>query len=181
MLITSNSMRKEWREKLKIAGRKAWRNGKTRKKFIRAVRNFSKTPEYREKVDIAVTKWWQEHPHIKKEYSRKLKNFFIKHPQAFAKKFENSKNNPFSPHIKTKLGEVRSQGEKAIADYLASNNIKAYYEAKPLLLDGHICVPDFYLPKIKTYIEYYGGYPGSWKKKVLKNFFIRNITSELSQ
>jgi len=36
-----------------------------------------------------------------------------------------------------------------------------------------LCVPDFYLPKYNThnmtYIEFYGGYPKAWKKKVLKN------------
>jgi hypothetical protein len=38
-----------------------------------------------------------------------------------------------------------------------------------LFLGGYLCTPDFQLTKSKIYIEFYGGYPGSWKKKVVKN------------
>ena len=34
---------------------------------------------------------------------------------------------------------------------------------------GNICTPDFFLPKFNIFIEFYGGHPAAWKKKVLKN------------
>jgi hypothetical protein len=80
------------------------------------------------------------------------------------------------PHLKTKQGFlVRSKGEQKIANFLYDNKIKSFYEGKTLMFEkeGQICVPDFYLPKSKThkatYIEFYGGYPAAWKKKVMKD------------
>ena len=64
---------------------------------------------------------------------------------------------------------MRSKGEKKIADFLTKHRIKWSYESHPLFLDGWICVPDFYLPKYKLHIEYYGGHPKSLKKKIIKN------------
>ena len=34
---------------------------------------------------------------------------------------------------------------------------------------GNICTPDFYIPSWNIFVEFYGGYPLAWKKKVLKN------------
>lgn len=161
--------------------RKAWSNklierfkdNKIRKKVSNSLKRYFKknprTADISRKIDRAVTRWWNEHPGIKEERARKLKTFFIRHPEEFKKKFMNGNNNPFKLHINTALGLVRSKGEKIIADYLTINKIKAEYETKTLMLDGHVCVPDFYLPKYRTYIEFYGGYPEAWKKKVMKN------------
>jgi hypothetical protein len=159
---------KEYREKQSKISRERYSNPKEIEK-ARKLWTMQKKEKLRKKIDIAVTKWWKEHPHVRKKYSDRLKNYFIKNPKDFADKFYNGKNNPFCPHIKTKLGLVRSKGEKQIADFLVKNKIKAEYEAKTLMLDGYICVPDFYLEKYNTYIEFYGGYPGSRTKKVLKN------------
>lgn len=178
MTITKKWLRamksKKYREKLSKINKKKWENPKYRKRLSRIMKKSYKNLKLRKKIDKAVTKWWKEHPNIKKQKSQELKDFFLKHPDDFKSKFMNGKNNPFKPHIQTKLNvKVRSKGEQQIADFLNQNKIKAQYESKTLLLDGYICVPDFYLPKQKackeTHIEFYGGHPGSYKKKLIKN------------
>jgi hypothetical protein len=52
--------------------------------------------------------------------------------------------------------EVRSLGEKAIADYFERNNIRYVYEQTPLFLNFRISSPDFYLPDYDVYVEYWG-------------------------
>jgi hypothetical protein len=103
--------------------------------------------------------------------SIKAKNLFIKHPEKF-RKFLKYGNNPASPRFRTKQGfKVRSRGEQEIANFLFKNKINSQYESKTLIFkeEGQICVPDFWLPQYKIYIEFYGGFPKSWKKKVMKN------------
>ncbi len=143
-----------------------------RKKISKIIKeNYRKNPELIAKVDRAVTQWWEEHPNIRKERSEEMRNLFIKNPDKF-KGFMKFGNNSADTIFKTKQKfNVRSRGEQQIADFLWRNKIKAFYEAKPLTFEkeGQICVPDFWLPKYKTYIEYYGGHPKSWKKKVMKN------------
>ena len=118
-----------------------------------------------------MTRWWHEHPNIRKERSIKAKKFFMEHPDKF-KNFMKHGSNSNKLHLKTKQGFlVRSKGEKKIANFIFENKIKSSYENKTLIFEkeGQVCIPDFYLPKYKTYIEFYGGYPGAWKKKVMKN------------
>jgi len=48
------------------------------------------------------------------------------------------------------------------------------YESFSLIIEkppfkGNICTPNFYIPQWNIFIEFYGGYPAAWKKKVLKN------------
>ena len=106
---------------------------------------------------------------MRKKQVEKAMNYFHKNPKAYEKFLEAGKN-PLKKHLKTKQGSlVRSKGERKIADFLYENGIPAEYESKTFFLDGHFCTPDFYLPEHKVYIEFYGGYPGSWKKKVIKN------------
>ena len=134
-------------------------------------KQYQERPELITEIDRTVTKWWREHPHIKKERSETLKKLFIEHPDKF-KKFLKYGSNPILPHFKTKQKFlVRSRGEQTIANFLHDNNLVAQYESKTLIFkeEGQICVPDFYLPKYKMYIEFYGGHPKSWKKKVMKN------------
>ncbi len=50
---------------------------------------------------------------------------------------------------------VRSRAEKIIDDWLYENDVKHEYE-RTLFLDDKEYLPDFYLPKQKVYIEYYG-------------------------
>ena len=150
--------------------RKAYKSRKLRKKISEAMKKKWQDKDFARLIDKKVTEWWHNHPNVRKERSEKVKQFFLTHQEAFKSSFMNGKGNLFKPKYKTPQGfKVRSKCERQIAVFLHQNNIKCEYESKVLNLEGHICVPDFYLPKYKTYIEYYGGFPGSWKKKVLKN------------
>ena len=165
------------RKKLSLAMKKRYARASERKRTSIQVKRYfnehplSKNPEVIQKIDRAVTKWWKEHPNIRKERSEAIKNLFITNPERF-KKFMRYGNNSFIPKFKTKQNFlVRSHGEKQIADFLFDNKINALYEQKVLIFkqEGQICVPDFYLPEYNTYIEFYGGFPSAWKKKVMKN------------
>ncbi len=55
---------------------------------------------------------------------------------------------------------VKSKGEKYIADYFYSQNIRYQYEKEALshgiIFSKHISNPDFYLPEHDIYVEYWG-------------------------
>jgi hypothetical protein len=51
---------------------------------------------------------------------------------------------------------VQSGGEKAIADWLARNNIAYRYDDRLRILEGRQVRPDFYLPELDIYVEYWG-------------------------
>jgi len=138
-------------------------------------KRYKENPNIINKIDKAVTSWWREHPNIRKERSETLKKLFIKNPSKFSNFMKYGKN-PNQLRLRTKKGFlVRSKGEQTIANFLHDNNIQNSYESKTLIFksEGQICVPDFYLPKYNThnmtYIEFYGGHPKAWKKKVMKN------------
>ncbi len=134
-------------------------------------KQYQERPELIKEIDRKITEWWKEHPHIRKERSEDVKKFFIKNPDKFEKFLKYGKNSSV-PHLKTKQGFiVGSYGEQKIANFLFDNRIKSAYEGKILIFkkEGQICTPDFWLPKFKVYIEFYGGHPKSWKKKVMKN------------
>jgi len=157
------------KKKLKLSNIHTYKNKNLRKKVGNAVRKAFLNEDIRKKIDKAVTLYYREHKEARKERAERVTSYFKKNPKAF-EKFLKAGKNPLKKHLKTKSGFlVRSKGEKAIADWLFSHNIKAYYESQTLFLEGYLCTPDFWLPKQKTYIEFYGGYPGSWKKKVIKN------------
>ena len=149
--------------------RKAYKNPSYHKKLSIFRKNFYRNIEKRNEIDKIITAWWREHPNLKEEYRKRAKAYFIKNPDKF-KKFLKAGKNASVLKYRTKQGFiVRSRGEKAIADFLFKNKIKALYESHTLIRDGQLCTPDFYLIKYKTFIEFYGGHPGSWKKKVMKN------------
>jgi hypothetical protein len=53
--------------------------------------------------------------------------------------------------------QVKSIGEKTIADYLCGKGIRYYYESPAYTLDRQfISKPDFYLPDYDVYLEYWG-------------------------
>ena len=65
---------------------------------------------------------------------------------------ENKISNP--KHI-----NLRSEGERRIANFLEDNSIKYQYEPALLINSEQkprIWYPDFYLPEFATYIEYFG-------------------------
>ena len=55
---------------------------------------------------------------------------------------------------------LKSEGERRIADFLESNSIKYHYEPGLLITPEYekprIWYPDFYLPEFGAYIEYFG-------------------------
>ena len=55
---------------------------------------------------------------------------------------------------------LKSEGERRIADFLESNSIKYHYEPGLLITPEEekprIWYPDFYLPELGAYIEYFG-------------------------
>ena len=160
------------RKKLSISMKKYFSNPIIKKKLSRKQKKYwQEHPEIIKKIDRTITKWWKEHPHLKKKMSIEAKKLFMKNPSKFSK-FLKYGNNPSVPQFKTKQGFlVRSRGEQEIADFLFAHKIKSAYEGKTLIFkqEGQICIPDFWLPTFKIYIEFYGGYPKAWKKKVMKN------------
>ena len=164
---------KKWtlkvRKKIKASSIKTWSDKKLRKRHSLLKKKQYKLYDLEKKIDRTLTNWWKEHPNIKKEYSERMKKYYAKNPALFEKFMSGGRN--FSKLLhRTKFGyKVRSKSEKKVADYLFDNKINALYESKVLRLDGWLCVPDFYIPSFKVYIEYYGGYPGTYKKKVVKN------------
>lgn len=167
------------KERIRLKLQNFYKDPKARKRISMIKRLQYKTnPELRKKIDKIITGWWKDNPNIRKERSKKIKQFFIKNPKAFREFLKHGKN-PLKRHIRTKQGFlVRSNGEKQIADFLYRNKIKSSYEAIDLPIikepfNGNICNPDFYLPEYKIFIEFYGGYPKAWKKKVLKNKIYR--------
>lgn len=163
---------KATKEKQSKAGFKRYSNPEARKRMSEIkLKQYRDNPKLIQKIDRVITAWWKEHQHVRKQRSEQVKQFFIKHPEKF-KKFLSYGKNSSHIHLKTKQGYmVRSKGEKTIADFLHNNKIKSSYEQYTLLFpkEGQLCTPDFHLPKYKCFIEYYGGHPKSWKKKVMKN------------
>ncbi len=61
------------------------------------------------------------------------------------------------PSVTLKGEKVKSKAEKRISDYLYQNGIKYKYEKPVRVWFGtKKLYPDFYLPKYKVYIEYFG-------------------------
>ncbi len=56
--------------------------------------------------------------------------------------------------------QVRSKGEKIIADYLTYHGVAYYYEAQAMsnnwIFSHKISKPDFYLPQYNLFVEYWG-------------------------
>ncbi len=72
-----------------------------------------------------------------------------------------SHGNEYGVPSKTVKGEiVKSRGEKQIADYLYSHGIKHVYEDQAKTtgsaITNRISKPDFYLPDLGVYVEYWG-------------------------
>ncbi|MCC5807309.1 MAG: HEAT repeat domain-containing protein [Opitutales bacterium] len=63
---------------------------------------------------------------------------------------------------------VQSDGERKIADWLSSHNIAYRYDERYRILNGHAIRPDFYLPELDVYIEYWGMDTADYKIGMLK-------------
>jgi hypothetical protein len=63
---------------------------------------------------------------------------------------------------------VQSDGERLIADWLAAHNLAYRYDERYRILSGHAVRPDFYLPELDLYIEYWGLDTADYKIGMLK-------------
>lgn len=63
---------------------------------------------------------------------------------------------------------VQSDGERLIADWLTAQNIAFRYDERFRILSGHAVRPDFYLPELDVYIEYWGMDTADYKIGMLK-------------
>jgi hypothetical protein len=63
---------------------------------------------------------------------------------------------------------VQSDGERRIADWLTSHGIAYRYDERFRILSGHAVRPDFYLPELDIYIEYWGMDTADYKIGMLK-------------
>jgi len=63
---------------------------------------------------------------------------------------------------------VQSDGERLIADWFAAHNIAFRYDERFRILSGHAVRPDFYLPELDVYVEYWGMDTADYKIGMLK-------------
>ncbi len=71
--------------------------------------------------------------------------------------------------IRTRDGTlVQSDGERRIADYLRAQHIAYRYDERFRIIDGYAIRPDFYLPELDVYIEYWGMDTADYKIGMLK-------------
>ena len=63
---------------------------------------------------------------------------------------------------------VQSEGERLIADWLADHQITFRYDERYRILSGYAVRPDFYLPELDLYIEYWGMDTADYKIGMLK-------------
>ena len=139
------------------------KNPKKREEYSNIQKKIHKMhPEYWEKMGETRKVYFEKHPEWGEMMSKIKKQFYKKHPEKLLKLIEAAKK-VIKPHIKTKQGFlVRSKGEKKIADYLYSHKIKFGYEDLLSFEEG-VVFPDFYLPKYKLYVEYYGQFRNKGK------------------
>jgi len=63
---------------------------------------------------------------------------------------------------------VQSQGERRIADWLTTHGITYRYDAKFRIIGEFQIRPDFYLPEVDVYIEYWGLSTPQYKMSMYK-------------
>lgn len=74
-----------------------------------------------------------------------------------------------SKTITAKAGTlVQSDGERLIADWLTAHHIAYRYDERYRILNGHAIRPDFYLPELDVYLEYWGMDTADYKIGMLK-------------
>jgi hypothetical protein len=71
--------------------------------------------------------------------------------------------------ITAKAGTVvQSDGERLVADWLAAHGIAYRYDERFRILSGYAVRPDFYLPELDLYVEYWGMDTADYKIGMLK-------------
>ena len=78
---------------------------------------------------------------------------------------------------------MKSKGEKQIADYFTSQNIRYIYEKEArrqgIIFSKHISNPDFYLPDHDVHVEYWGLVDADIKK--VKDNYIATMKWKMRQ
>ena len=71
--------------------------------------------------------------------------------------------------IVAKVGTlVQSHGERMLADWFSAHHIAYRYDERYRILSGHAVRPDFYLPELDVYVEYWGMDTADYKIGMLK-------------
>ncbi len=63
---------------------------------------------------------------------------------------------------------VQSDGERLIADWLTAHSVAFRYDERFRILSGHAVRPDFYLPELDVFIEYWGMDTADYRIGMLK-------------
>lgn len=63
---------------------------------------------------------------------------------------------------------VQSDGERLLAEWFSSHSIAYRYDERYRILNGHAIRPDFYLPELDVYVEYWGMDTADYKIGMLK-------------
>ena len=63
---------------------------------------------------------------------------------------------------------VQSHGERMLADWFSAHHIAYRYDERYRILSGHAVRPDFYLPELDVYVEYWGMDTAEYKIGMLK-------------
>ena len=63
---------------------------------------------------------------------------------------------------------VQSDGERMVADWFTAHHIAYRYDERFRILSGHAIRPDFYLPELDVYVEYWGMDTAEYKIGMLK-------------
>lgn len=106
------------------------------------------------KIAPRIPSWWMDVEHMG-EPKNQLQEFTV---ERFRSKFEIGA-------YRTKHGlKVRSRMEVIISDFLMDNGIVVQYEPLLLLNDSKL-YPDFYIPSLDIYIEYWGSNEENYMRK----------------
>ncbi|MBI5148913.1 hypothetical protein HZA33_04510 [Candidatus Pacearchaeota archaeon] len=167
---------REWRSNMSKSKIKYFRNKANRKKLSLIIsRLYARKPEIKRLIAKKLEERYKNHPYLRKEESKRKQLYYETHPEARKNLLSYWKN----PERQVKAMNnliVKSEGERVIANMLYKNKIKPNYESIELNFNEMDPIPDFYPQgnyegkKISNiFIEFYGGHPKSWKRKVEKN------------
>lgn len=108
-----------------------------------------------------------EFVHSQKAFQRPFCNYCFDEVFLERRNFETKVE--LQKNIRAKDGTwVQSDGERLICDALDSAGIRYRYDERFRILDGYAIRPDFYLPELDVYIEYWGMDTADYKIGMLK-------------
>ena len=76
---------------------------------------------------------------------------------------------------------VQSDGERRIADFLDQQGIPYRYDERVRIIDGYAVRPDFYLPELDVYIEYWDMDTIDYRIGMLKKLKLYSLPNFLNQ